>query len=52
MPSPLRIIMRFWETSQLPLPWPNINTNLLSYYHLGKNVRLGEGLVGSLILRC
>ena len=40
--SNLGIIIRFWETAHLPLPYANSNTS-----RLGQNVGVGEGLVCS-----
>ena len=37
-PFKSRIIIRFWETVHLPLPWANINT----YFSLKQNVGLGD----------
>ena len=36
-----RIIIRFWETTHLPLPLPQANIN--TYFLLGQNVGLREG---------
>ena len=36
-----RIIIRFWETTHLPLPLPQVNIN--TYFLLGQNVGFREG---------
>ena len=42
-----RIIIRFWETTHLPLPLPQVNIN--TYFLLGQNVGLREGVGGQFI---